>query len=110
ELTADANYPYALVEEPIPAGCEVAQSDDISGRVSIPWNDGSYGTARQEVRDNKVLFYFNMLRKGQTHLTYRLHAETPGLYHILPTTGWLMYFPKVRGNSGLVKARIGESK
>lgn len=109
EITADANYRYAILEDPIPAGCEVAPTDDISGRYGFFDAEGGGGFARQEVRDDKVVFFFNDLRKGRTRLTCRLHAETPGVYRVLPSVALLMYFPEVRGNSGLVRAKIGES-
>lgn len=109
EITADANYRYAILEDPIPAGCEVAPTEDVSGRFGFFHPIGAVGFARQEVRDDKVVFFFNDLRKGRTRLTYRLHAETPGVYRVLPSAASLMYFPEVRGNSGLVRAKIGES-
>ena len=106
EVTADAEYRYAILEDPIPAGCEVAPVADLSGRYGFRDAGGGGFYGRQEVRDNRVVFYFNRLRKGKTFVTYRLHAETPGAYGILPSLAWLMYFPEVRGNSGLVHARI----
>ncbi len=97
EITAAENYKYAVVEDPIPAGCEVDTSESIV--------QGGY-FMRREVRDNRVVFFFDNLPKGKTEVTYRLHAETPGVYRILPSIGSLAYFPEVRGNSAPVKARI----
>ncbi len=107
EITADANFRYALLEDPIPAGCEVAPTDDVSGRYVY---GAGGGFARQEVRDDRVLFYFDSLPKGRTVLSYHLHAETPGAYRILPSSTWLMYFPEIRGSSALVQANIGEAR
>ncbi len=99
EITADANYRYAVVEDPIPAGCEVGSSESFT-------RGGYY--IRREVRDNRVVFFFNNLPKGKTEVTYRLHAEAPGVYRILPSVGSLAYFPEIRGNSGPVSAKIVE--
>jgi uncharacterized protein YfaS (alpha-2-macroglobulin family) len=107
EITAEANYRYALLEEPIPAGCEVAPPDEMLRPLGLTFETGG-GYVRQEVRDNKVVFFFNDLPKGRARLIYRLHAETPGTYRILPSLASLVYFPEVRGNSAPVKARIGE--
>ncbi|MDQ2686232.1 MAG: MG2 domain-containing protein [Armatimonadota bacterium] len=105
ELTADADYRYGILEEPIPAGCEVKTPEDGNPPVE---SSGSTGYVRQEVRDSKVVFFFDSLPHGKTTVSYTLHAETPGAYRILPSLASLVYFPEVRGNSGLAKAQIGE--
>ncbi len=109
DLTADADYRYVQLEDPIPAGCEVAgstESDD--GSFPADFSDGSLGYTRQEIRDDRVVFFFDSLPKGRTQVTYHLHAETPGAYQVLPGVASLTYFPEIRGNSGLVKTNIGE--
>lgn len=107
EVTAEANYRYAILEEPIPAGCEVGPPDEMLRPQGLFFENGG-GYVRQEVRDNKVVFFFDDLPKGRATFTYRLHAETPGVYRILPSLVALVYFPEVRGNSAPVQARIGE--
>ncbi|HZT41990.1 MAG TPA: MG2 domain-containing protein [Chthonomonadaceae bacterium] len=107
EITADANYRYVLLEDPIPAGCEVAPTND-QDQAMAQYENGGGGYARQEVRDDRVAFFFDDLPKGRTRVVYRLHAETPGLYRILPSLASLMYFPEIRGNGTPVKARIEE--
>ncbi len=100
DLTADADYRYALLEEPIPAGCEVVPEDDTDGRddrINI----------RREVHDNRLVFFFDKLPQGRLHLAYRLRTETPGTFRILPSIASLVYFPEVRGNSGLATVNVG---
>ena len=107
DIDADAEYRYVVIEDPIPAGCEVQSSEDDLGRFgyySAGWTGNCY--ARQEVRDDRVVFLFDRLARGGSRIHYRLHAETPGLYSVLPSTAFLAYTPEVRGNSGLVAARI----
>lgn len=109
ELTAAADYRYVQLEDPIPAGCEVAGSaGNNDGSYPADFSDGSLGYTRQEIRDNRVVFFFDSLPKGRTQVTYHLHAETPGAYQILPGVASLTYFPEIRGSSGLVKTNIGE--
>jgi uncharacterized protein YfaS (alpha-2-macroglobulin family) len=108
EITADADYRYAMLEDPIPAGCEVQPQSNEDGSFPLEYSEGAAGYTRQETHDNKVVFFFDRLPKGRTRLTYRLHAETPGQYRILPGIVSLVYFPEVRGNSSLGTARIGE--
>ncbi len=111
DITADADYRYVQMEDPLPAGCEVAGSagdDNPNGSYPADFSDGSLGYTRQEIRDNRVVFFFDSLPKGRTRVTYHLHAETPGSYQVLPGIASLTYFPEIRGNSGLVKTNIGE--
>lgn len=109
DITADADYRYVQLEDPIPAGCEVAGSTGSNdGSYPADFSDGSLGYTRQEIRDNRVVFFFDSLPKGRTQVTYHLHAETPGAYQVLPGIASLTYFPEIRGNSGLVKTNIGE--
>ena len=49
-----------------------------------------------ELRDEKVAFFLSSLPQGHRILSYRLRAETPGLFHALPTNGYAMYAPEVR--------------
>ena len=108
EITADADYRYVQLEEPIPAGCEVAPIEGSDGSYPLDSSEGAAGYSRQEVRDDRVVFFFDSLPKGRTRLTYRLRAETPGSYQVLPGLASLTYYPEIRGNSGLVRAKIGE--
>jgi uncharacterized protein YfaS (alpha-2-macroglobulin family) len=49
-----------------------------------------------ELRDQKVAFFLSSLPQGARLLSYRLRAETPGKFHVLPTNGYAMYAPEVR--------------
>lgn len=108
DLTADADYRYVRVAAPIPAGCEVDADAGGDGDFPTDFSDGDVGYTRQEVWDDQVVFFFDTLPKGLTRLTYRLTAETPGVYRILPSIADLVYFPEVRGNSDLVQTKIGD--
>ena len=100
DLKSDGDYPYVMLEEPIPAGCEVAPDDNR-------WSGSGY-YFRKEVRDDRIVFFFDTLPKGPTTVTYRLHCETPGSYRILPGIAQLVYHPEVRGNTGLARTNIKE--
>jgi len=112
ELIADVNLRYVILEDPVPAGCEVEPVSQSSGRYELAYVSRRGGLrqayARQEVRDDRVVFFLNDVPKGRTRLTYRLYAETPGTYRVLPAVAQLMYFPEVRGNSAMVQANVGE--
>lgn len=96
------NLRYALLQEPIPAGCEVIEGEEDR----IP----EIGLDRREVWDNKLVLYFDYLPRGERTFTYLLRTEAPGSYRILPTSAELMYFPEVRGNGRPVRVRIADVK
>lgn len=110
-LDLPESYRYVTLEEPIPAGYEVAPEDNPSqnqyafSSYGNP-NEGYYW--RRDVRDDKVVYFFNRLPAGRTTRSYTLHAETPGFYSILPAIASLTYFPEIRGNSGLVQVQVVE--
>ena len=97
-LEAKNDYDYVLFEDMKPAGCEPVElkSGEHSGQ-------GVY--ANKELRDEKVAFFITSLPQGRRVLSYRLRAETPGMFHVLPTNGYAMYAPEVRALSD--EARIG---
>lgn len=59
-----------------------------------------------EFRDAAVCFFVERLPQGRSKLTYRLRAETPGLFSALPTKIEAMYAPELKGNSDEFKAKI----
>ncbi len=96
------NLRYALLQEPIPAGCEVIEGEEDR----IP----EIGCERREVWDNRLVLYFNYLARGERTFTYALRTEAPGNYRVLPTMAELMYFPEVRGNAKPVRMKIADVK
>jgi len=98
-IVAEENMRYALLEEPIPAGCEVVAGDEE------PWRER---WDRREVWDNRIVFFFDYLPKGEHFVEYILRTEAPGQYKILPSMAALMYFPEVSGHNRLVRMRIRE--
>ena len=99
-IRTKGNLRYALLQEPIPAGCEVVEGEEDR----IP----SIGCERREVWDNKLVLYFDYLWRGERTFTYVLRTEAPGSFRILPSTAELMYFPEVRGNSKPVRMKIAD--
>ncbi|MBR0225330.1 MAG: hypothetical protein IJL92_04660 [Thermoguttaceae bacterium] len=59
-----------------------------------------------EFRDANVCFFVENLPQGKSKLTYRLRAETPGVFSALPTAVEGMYAPELKGNSDEFKAKI----
>jgi uncharacterized protein YfaS (alpha-2-macroglobulin family) len=101
KITSENEFDYVVFEDFKPGGCEPV--DLVSGPVYPPplksGEGPGVGVAHRELRDEKVAFFISHLPQGETTLTYRLRAESPGDFHVLPHQGWSMYVPEVRGSS-----------
>jgi len=112
-ITCDQHYRYAMLQEPVPAGCEIVGGEYTPSQrmfPGIPGNDfsGYYGCDYQEQWDDRLIYYFDYLPKGEQTITYWLRTEAPGSYRIRPGTAELVYFPEVRGEERLVHIKINE--
>lgn len=103
---------YFMLEDPIPAGCEVIKDDwayniegekDYSGWDYYWWR---WWYADKDIRDNRVTFFATYMYGDTFEFTYILHAQIPGKYNVIPATGMLMYYPDVRGSSSEIKLEI----
>jgi len=100
-VTSDNDYTYLCFEDMKPAGCE--PTDIRSGGKS---QEGFY--SYMELRDEKVVFFLGTLARGEHLLRYRLRAETPGVFHALPTILYGMYAPELRANAEEMVIRIND--
>jgi uncharacterized protein YfaS (alpha-2-macroglobulin family)/TolA-binding protein len=91
-LEAANEYEYLVFEDLKPAGCE-----PVELRSGYTYGDGL--CANMELRDQKVAFFISHLPQGTRRITYRLRAEIPGAFHVLPTNAYAMYAPDVRAIS-----------
>jgi len=117
----DSRYEYFMLEDPLPAGCEVvtdAQGYTIEGEEGYgnqgPIRKGGYRVmpiwnwwyADRDVRDEKVAFFAPRIESREYTFTYILRAQIPGSYSVMPSVAALMYYPEVRGNSGTIAMTI----
>jgi uncharacterized protein YfaS (alpha-2-macroglobulin family) len=101
KITAKNTYDCLAFEDMKPAGCE-----PVELRSGGRWAGGL--CANLELRDEKVVFFIGLLEQGEHILRYKLRAETPGLFHALPTKGFVMYAPEVKAISDEMRLRIKE--
>jgi len=108
----DSDLSYFMLEDPIPAGCEVIKDDwayTIEGENNYTgydyyWWRWSY--ADKDIRDNRVTFFNTYLYDRDTEYSYIMRAQIPGEYNVNPSRGSLMYYTDVNGNSEGFKLRI----
>jgi len=98
EIDSKNDYEYLIFEDPKAAGFEPML-------VRSGYNPNDMG-AYMELRDEKVCFFVRHLARGKHSLSYRLRAEVPGRFSALPTVGYAMYAPELKGNSDEIKLTV----
>jgi uncharacterized protein YfaS (alpha-2-macroglobulin family) len=98
EIDSKNDYEYLIFEDPKAAGFEPML-------VRSGYNANDMG-AYMELRDDKVCFFVRQLARGKHSVSYRLRAEIPGTFSALPTRGYAMYAPELKGNSDEIKLGI----
>jgi alpha-2-macroglobulin len=98
EIDSKNDYEYLIFEDHKPAGFEALA-------VRSGYHAGGLG-AYMEVRDEKVCFFVRVLARGKHSISYRMRAEIPGQFSALPTVGYAMYAPELKGNSDEIKLAV----
>jgi hypothetical protein len=104
-LNADGLHEYMMIEDPLPAGCEVQKEERFYGG----WHGRRWGWwySRIEARDERVCVAATTLNGAQS-VSYLMRAETPGDFHVLPARAYNMYVPEIAGSSAESRLRISE--
>ncbi len=98
EIDSKNDYEYLVFEDMKPAGFEPV--DVRSGYT------GNALGAYVEFRDNRVVFFARMLARGKHSVAYRMRAEIPGKFSVLPTRAAAMYAPELKANSDEIKLGV----
>ena len=98
EIDSKNDYEYLVFEDMKAAGFEPVE-------VRSGYNGNDMG-AYMELRDDRVSFFVRWLARGQHSVSYRMRAEIPGAFSALPTRGYAMYAPELKGNADEIKLSI----
>ena len=90
-VRSQRRYEYLMLEDLLPAGCEVQDRGKVSW---YEWNDWWCG---EIIRDEMVGFPLRSLTPGVNRVKYYLVARTPGTFTALPPRVYDMYRPERRG-------------
>lgn len=97
---AQDDFEYLVLEDYLPAGFEVVMNNAY---------DEYRPYAHIERRDNRMVFFFTSIRKGETYeIGYIMRAELPGNFLVKPSRMECMYEPSIQGWS--VPARFSVEK
>ena len=93
-IRAARDFSHVLLEDNIPAGCEVIDRGDVS---YDEWGNWWVG---QDIRDDRVSFYLDEVHRGKRVVEYQMRAGFAGTYSALPAEIFAMYDPAVRATTG----------
>jgi hypothetical protein len=83
---------YLMIEDPIPAGTEFIERDDLYELREKPtWWD--YFFTRREMHDNRMAIFQTYFGEGQHQYFYLLKVVNPGVFHANPARVQPMYQP-----------------
>ncbi len=97
---------YLMMEDPIPAGAEFIERDDLYELREKPsWWDFFF--TRREMHDNRMAIFQTFFGEGQHQYFYLLKVVNPGLFHVNPARVQPMYQPNYLATT---EARTVEAK
>ena len=91
-VNAMSEESYLQIEDPIPAGFEFIEQENLYELKEKPPWWGRYYTQR-EFRDDRAAMFATKFRRGQAHFHYLLKAVTPGTFQANPARVLPMYEP-----------------
>jgi len=98
DIDSKNDYEYLIFEDMKAAGFEPVD-------VRSGYNGNALG-AYMELHDERVSFFVRALARGRHSVSYRLRAETPGVFSALPARAAGMYAPELRGNSDELTLKV----
>ena len=88
-----STWRYLVAEDPIPAGTEFIEHDNLYElRNKPPW--WAYWFTRRELHDDRIAIFQTYFPEGQQQYFYLLKVVNPGLFHVSPARVQPMYQPE----------------
>jgi len=117
-VTAPTLRHYVVIEDPLPAGLEAVDaslatsSADLDVEARAPQDSAAHPSPfqsswyRQELRDDRVLFFVDHMPPGIYHYRYLARATTLGSFVLPPTRVEEMYQPEVFGRTAASQVEV----
>jgi uncharacterized protein YfaS (alpha-2-macroglobulin family) len=91
-----ADWRYLMIEDPIAAGTEPIQNDDL---YQLEQGRRAWWGSRREFRDSRVVFFQERFEAGRYEFTYLLKVIAPGVFRASPARISAMYVPEGTASS-----------
>jgi uncharacterized protein YfaS (alpha-2-macroglobulin family) len=98
-----SEWRYLLAEDPIPAGTEFIDKDDL---YELKGNKPSWWTrwfTHREFHDDRAAFFQTYFKPGQTEYFYLLKVVNPGIFRVSPARAFPMYQPEFMATTDALK-------
>lgn len=93
-VTAKQSVSHMMVEDFIPAGCEIVDRGNV---FYYDWQNWWVG---RDIRDDRIAFYVDSIAPGKRVIEYNMRAGFAGKYTALPAQFFSMYNPSARTTTG----------
>jgi uncharacterized protein YfaS (alpha-2-macroglobulin family) len=91
-VSATSEEQYLQIEDPIPAGFDFIEQENLYElKARAPWWDYYY--TQREFHDDRAALFSTRFARGQGQFHYLLKAVTPGTYQANPARVLPMYEP-----------------
>ena len=99
-LASPVSRDLVVLDDPFPAGFE-AVNQSFANREREPFHadPGASHVTHRELRDDRVVTFFDQLPAGQVRTSYVLRVVSGGTYKVPPTRAECMYAPDVFGRT-----------
>ena len=100
-----SGWKYLMIEDPIPAGTEFIERDNVYElRNRPPW--WYWGFARRELHDDHTALFQNDVPPGQQAFFYLLKVVNPGVFQVSPARAQPMYQSGVMATTENVRLEV----
>ncbi len=97
------DWRYLMLEDPIPAGTEPIQRDDL---FTLEQGRTDWWGSRREFRDSRVVFFQERFDAGRYEYSYVLKVITPGVFRASPARIAAMYVPGGTASSAAITMTV----
>ncbi len=99
------DWRYLHIEDPIPAGAEFVERDDLYEiREKPPW--WRYWFSRREFRDNRAVFFQTWFYERERQYFYLLKINNPGQFRVSPARVQPMYQPSYMATTSQIDLMV----
>ncbi len=106
-VSATGNEQYLQIEDPIPAGFEFVEQENLYElKQRPPWWDFYY--TRREFHDDRSALFSTTFARGQGQFHYLLKAVEPGVYQANPARVLPMYEPARQSSTRSATVTVAE--
>jgi hypothetical protein len=97
------DWRYLVVEDPIPAGTEPIQRDEL---YSLEKGSATWWGSHREFRDSRTVYFQEGFDAGRYEYTYLLKVIAPGVFRVSPARIAAMYVPDGTASSAAMTVTV----